>query len=190
MARMTFANPNYGFPYYGAEPDNSFKLSILSGDEFSQKLKLYAKQLHDITPRRFCDMRMHSVNLNANAELGEPFGCHAGFACEVFNCADLASCHNLDPTTITNNQAFTSQIGAHSLAEFLGFDSYFHLLNWAHSNSVVWGNRYGAGMFNRRGKAFGQDASVFDAEILADHWSGVADRFAEKSKIGEMYLCL
>lgn len=64
------------------------------------------------------------------------------------------------------------------MVEHLGFDKLYKLLDWAHLNPRIWGNKNGSEMFRSNNKAFNYDGTLTLAKII-NHWKGVQERLPE-----------
>lgn len=127
-------------------------------------IRNFEKVLPLATLEGHLDMAEGDVNIN---HLCGTFHCHAGWYA-------IATCDL--------SEKFGHTKGAMRLAEDLGFDDHYYILEWARDNPEIWGNNFGYDMFLYE-KAFTSSTRPEGAKTLLDivnHWREVFDRIESK----------
>jgi len=88
-----------------------------------------------------------------------------------YNVCGTPMCHGGWYALVTKCHRYSE--GASAMAEHLGFDDRFGLMDWAEKNPTIWGNKSGGYMFSD-GSSFNQPRdSGFTLQTIIDHWKQV-----------------
>lgn len=132
------------------------------------KIRLFVKRLKELVEQRKETFTKQSVDMYCTGlyhNCGTP-GCHAGWV------------HLAIPDILPPRYAYNwSTVGRFLGLWLLENTNYGSLEEWAEAYPSLWGSSNNF-MFTNP-EAFNQSCSVFDVQVIIDHWEGVANRIEQ-----------